>query len=360
MAAAQKSSILDKTGHPYALPDAKSKARGMAAYDAGDPFSQELMTWDPPTMSADSAYLPERERIAARLHDLVRNDGWASGTVTSFVNAAIGSQFRLNSRPDYRALGISFEAARQLGKEIEAQWRQFANDPRCYADASRRTTVTGLFYQGFRHRIIDGETLMVPGYKPRPGWGWTTNFRLVHPERLSNPNHAPDTAYLRGGVELDDDGAAVAYHFRKAHPGDWHMMASEFYAWERVPRETAWGRPQVIHYFLPTEAEETRGISPLAPVVRRMKMNQKYESAELQAAVANAVLAAYIETSLPPEAAADLLSGQNEWENHNERRMDFYEEAPVKLNGMRIPSCQAATGSKCPWRPGRTGRQRTS
>ena len=140
------------TGKQLELP--RRRALQAAAFDAGDPVSQDLGGWHPFGYSADSAISYERDLIRARLHDLVRNDGWISGAVTSFVNAAVGPNFRLSSKPDWRALGITFDQALELGDTIETLWRSFCNDPRHYCDAARRTTMAGQFYLEFRHQIV--------------------------------------------------------------------------------------------------------------------------------------------------------------------------------------------------------------
>ncbi|GAB4368086.1 MAG: phage portal protein [Kiloniellaceae bacterium] len=334
------SSIIDPaTGRPAQLPAAARARRvNMSAFEAADVAGQDLGSWLPAVYSPDAAMGFDRPAILARLHDLVRNDGWAAGTVASTVNAAVGPNLRLSSKPDYRALGISFEQATELGRQIEMLWRGYCNDPRHYCDARRQTTMGGLFYKGFRSRIVAGETIMLPLWRPVPGFDYATCFDVLDPQRLSNPNDGFDTEYLRSGVAIDDFGAAVGYHFRKGHPGDFGaILGAELYEWEYVEREWPWGRPQVIHYFRPDEAEATRGLSPLTPIVRRLKMMGRWESAEVQAAVANAVLAAYLETSLPPDVAADVLDDKAKRDSLNDDRLDFYEAAPISLSGFRIP-----------------------
>lgn len=332
------SSILDAGGRP--MTRAVAFGRGRAAYEAGDPAGQDLGGWHPGTWSPDATLANERQRISDRLHDLVRNDGWASGAVTSFVNTAIGPSFWFSSQPDYQALGISFEEGIELGQQIERLWWNYAVDFRRLADAARRNTMPEFFWLQFRHVVVDGECITLPLWrKGAAGNTLATCFQAVHPARLSNPNDEADSLYRRGGVDLDASGAALAYHIRATHPGDAGLADADYWRWERVPREFSWGRPRVIHYFRADEAEQTRGVSPLAPIVRRLKMNQRYEQAELQAALCNAILAAYIETSLPPEAVSDMLNPESGAGllTQEERRLNWYEKAPLTLNGIRIP-----------------------
>ena len=76
-----------------------------------------------------------------------------------------------------------------------------------------------------------------------------------------------DTDRLRAGVELDHHGAPRAYHIRQALPGDCFLYfprgeaslgdGNGPYIWTRVPRETAWGRRQVLHVFEPEHPGQT-------------------------------------------------------------------------------------------------------
>lgn len=311
-----------------------------ASYDAGAVGGQDLAGWLPGLESPDAAYLPQQETITSRIHDLVRNDGWASGAVSALVNSVVGADFRFSSRPDWRALGITFDQAAELGRQIETVWRTYAHDPRRLCDVGRRHTMPQLFAQLIRHRIIDGECFVAALWRPRRNARLATAFQPIHPARVSNPDGEPDSDRLRAGVRLDADGAPVGYYVQRAHPGDVGLgldAAAARLDWTHVAREWPWGRPQLIHHHAPDEIGQTRGVSPLAPVVRRMKMNSQYEQAEVQAAVANAVLAAYLETNLPPETAAQAFDDSSVYQNLNKQRLNFYSQAPVKLNGFRIP-----------------------
>ena len=117
----------------------------VTAYEAGDPISQELGLWHPGLGSADADWLGDRPAVIARVRDLVRNNGWASGAVRRELDAVIGSALRLSYKPDYRALGLDPEWADEFAERIEARWRTYANDPDHWADAARHDSVSGLF-----------------------------------------------------------------------------------------------------------------------------------------------------------------------------------------------------------------------
>lgn len=69
--------------------------------------------------------------------------------------------------------------------------------------------------------------------------------------------------------------------------------------WRRIPRETDWGRPHVVHDYDHERGAQHRGNGILTPVVQRLKMLIKYDQTEYdqtewEAAILNAVFGAYI------------------------------------------------------------------
>lgn len=68
----------------------------------------------------------------------------------------------------------------------------------------------------------DGERRcrVIPKWLPRPDSPWATRLSVIEADRLETPPYLEGMARIRRGVELDGEGAPVAYHFRAAHPGD--------------------------------------------------------------------------------------------------------------------------------------------
>src|SRR5215813_10326842 len=77
---------------------------GDPPYDAANIRDQHFATWQPWLYSPDAELNIYRDRIVSRVRDLVRNDGWASGTVTRILDNAIGPRLRPISKPDYKFL----------------------------------------------------------------------------------------------------------------------------------------------------------------------------------------------------------------------------------------------------------------
>ncbi|MCW7550512.1 phage portal protein [Photorhabdus sp. APURE] len=345
--------ILGPNGQP--LPPSRPKMSmlvggGRVPYDAADTFSDQLANWQPALWSPDNEINIYRDRIVSRVRDLARNDGWASGTITRVLDNAIGANFRPIIKPDYRMLALmtgnqKFDAtwADEYGKVVEAHWRSWANDPGRYCDVERKQTVSQMLRLGFRHKLLDGDALAVLQYRTdRLGLGkgrYATTIQIVDPDRLSNPQQNFDMPHIRGGVEIDDDGAPVFYHIREAHIGDWWSGAKTM-TWERIPRETQWGRPHVVHDFDHERGAQHRGNGILTPVVQRLKMLIKYDQSELEAAILNAIFGAYIESPYDP-ALVEAALGESEDENlgaYQQGRVEFHNDRRLSLqNGARIP-----------------------
>ena len=323
---------------------------GNTAYEAADWDTADMGTWNPWLGSPDNEINPYRNRIVARIRDLTRNDGWAAGAVTTLLDAAIGADFRLIARPDWRGLqahaaynGRSFDAvwSDEFGRQAEALWRAWAYDPARWCDASRRLTVPQIFRLAFRHKLVDGEALAVLPWLPeRMGAGranYATTIQGVDPDRLSNPANMFDQRMLRGGVEIDAYGAPVAYHIRRAHQGDW-FNAADSLIWDRVPRETEFGRPVVIHDFDADRFGQHRAPGGIfAPVLGRMRMLGKYDQVELQAAVINAIFAAYVESPYDPALVQDGLSDESsELPAYQQLRDSVHGAQKLTVGGARL------------------------
>jgi lambda family phage portal protein len=322
-------------------------------YDAASMTSQHMAAWMPALWSADSELNMYRDRIVSRVRDAVRNDGWASGAVTRILDNAIGANLRPVAKPDWQWLATAsgnsaydHEWSREFGKAVDANFSVWANDPGKYCDATRNQTFSQMAHTGFRHGLVDGDALAILPWLPErvyPGRArYATAVNLVDPDRLSNPYLVFDQMHLRGGVEIDTAGAARAYHIRKAHQGDW-WAAAEAMTWERVPRETAWGRPIVVHYYESNRASQHRGGAGIfAPVLERLKMLVKYDSTELDAAIINAIFAAYVESPMDPQLVKEAMGGEGmgddyDMNGYQEDRALWHKENAIMLGGAHIP-----------------------
>ncbi len=324
-----------------ALVRARPSALSSGPYHGASMGSQDMAMWRPYLGSADGDFLPNRSDIVARARDLVRNDGAAAAAVTRGADLVVGHRWLLASKPDREALGIDREACRVLARQMETQFRKWADDPRKFCDRRRRQNFASLLTMMARQLVgPEGESLAIMGFKARPGARFNTTIEVIDPDRLSNPGGLQDTDWLRGGVELDEDGAPVGVHIRKRHPND--VGYGDNFVWEFVPWETEWGRPIVLHHFEHERAGQNRGVSRFASVLAGFKQLSRQTEAEMATALLNAMMAGFVKTNVDPAtvaqslglAGADATGMNNSWQD---LRAEFYGQTPVTMNGVRIP-----------------------
>jgi lambda family phage portal protein len=309
-------------------------------YQAADPISQDMGAWFPQTHSPDYEINPWRKRVMSRSHDIARNDGWASGGLSRICDSTIGGELRLMAKPDYRALGLDAVWAGEFAAVVEAKWRLFAEDMvGKYCDIARRMTFGQISALAFRHKMIDNTAVAVMHWLPeRVGPGaarYATAIELIHPDRLCNPWEQMDTLHRRGGVEIDDYGAAIGYHFRHGFTNEWFDPQQA--VWDYVPRETSWGRPMVVHHYDSDVAGQNGGgIGIFGPILAKLKMLNKYDQVELQAAVLNAVFSAYIESPFDHSLMTDALSS-GEIGPYQESRSHYHDKHRLAVGGVRMP-----------------------
>lgn len=303
-----------------AVPSAAMPAtpRAQASYHlAASRSAPEFAGWAPTAVPADVAQDPAARAImTGRAEDLERNEPLVSGAVLSHKNSALGTGLDFQSTPDYAVIGIDRATAQAKSREIEAIWREWAEDADACdfegnADFGLLTRMSGT------HDATEGESLGLVRWEPerqqRRGVRFATTFQVLEPERLSNPMGRWNDLRQRDGVEVDpDSGETLAYHIAAAHPGDPYALARRW-QWARVPARFPDGARRVVHSFDRKWAGQHRGLSWLTPAMGEFKMANRYSRAELQAAVVNAVIAAVLETPLDGQGLIELFQSPDDY-----------------------------------------------
>lgn len=339
--------ILDASGQPMVRGVSPAQALNGGSnvpYDAADQVGAHMAAWQPYLWSPDGELNPWRDTIVARVRDTVRNDGWASGAVTRILDNAIGANFRPIAKPDHRALAyftgnkaFDEEWAYEYAKALDASYRTWALSDGRWCDAQRQMTAPQMYRLGFRHKLIDGDALAMVQWRPeRVAHGrarYATAVQVIDPDRLSNPLNLFDLENLRGGCVVDDDGVTIGYMVRRAHQGDW-FSAAESLHWDEIERETDWGRPVMVHNFDTERANQHKGaVGILGPVLQRLKMLIRYDNAELDAAIINAVFGGWLESPFDQDFAEGALGGGDQLGAYQDARLDYHSEARIKIPG---------------------------
>jgi len=329
--------LVNLDGTPMrAAPKAETRT---TSYVGADWARAETRGWNVRLTSPDREILPERADLVARQRDLARNDAFVRGAIQTSVDRTIGATWSVQSMPDYRALGLSPDWGYEFGRAAERVFRNWHGDPRKFHDAAEHQTwpeMCGMAWSGI---MLDGEAVAVLRSLDR-GAPLTTAVQMVDPDRLGNPDGRPDEDLLRGGVSLNDAGAAIGYHFRDAHPGDigasWRSVNYTY-----IPRRTNWGRAMVVHWFRKLRPDQHRGVSPISALVELAAMTGKYKRSEVQSAVLSASLPFFLRGAMPDQLGELFGDASDEgiggFGKLLDTRGEFYRDHEISVDGASIP-----------------------
>jgi lambda family phage portal protein len=283
------------------------------AFASGNTAERNLTNWLPTTVSADKAIIGNKPVIEGRLTDLSRNVGFISASIQTSKNAIVGSKFRLQLMPSYRALGIDFVEANKWAGQVEALFNSIADAPECLFDARRQKTFTQIIREAIGMDLLYGESFFTREWRPNKS-GFSTCFQSIAPPRIDTPNELKglsdvknkDGYVIRGGVAIDEYGEAVGYYISKKHPNDFgYDYSMNEYSYVKKFNEFGW--LNVIHIIDTIEPSQTRGISSLAAVINPSKMQFELSKATVELAIASSKYAMTIKS----DHESDVLNALN-------------------------------------------------
>lgn len=287
------------------------------------PFFQ---MWVPRLRDSQSDVREAWSLAAARSTDLIQNSGWIAGGVEQAVVSIMGSGLRLNSAPDAIALGITADAAQELGRKIEHRWDSYSRAP-AECDAAGRWNIAQLTAAAIRQWFATGEIVAQLPSIGRPGCLNRTKVRLIQSHRIARKTDMLTRTI--DGIRLDADGQPVGYWFTGT------TAAGSTVEQQILARDDV-GRPQIIHVF-DGVAGQVRGISPMVPALLVAKQFDQLANATLMAAIIQAIFAATIESDAP---TADILNAFQDPESQGvagniddflKARMGWYSGANVDI-----------------------------
>lgn len=314
------------------------------AYTGASNHHPNIKLWQPQLGSADSEVLRDAAKLRARARDLYRNHPYARQAVRASRLGVIGRKLRYSCRPDHRFLGIDFDESVRWGQEFERVWETYAHGLGFYADAGRRRSFTEQMALLHKARFVDGEALAT--FEWAPDRRWRTCLQVIDVDRLSNPHGYPETALMKGGIELNGLDEPVAYHIRNGHPNDYALLRVDHLTWSRVARETPWGRPVCAHSFEADRGGQTRGVSLFAPVILDMKMSREYAEATLASAILQSSYAAVLVSQQNYKEALEVISTMPPDQGKTvadlalenlEAAVAYHEQANIRFNGAALP-----------------------
>jgi len=241
--------------------------RSFATYAAAEK-TRLLKEWPAREKSADEAILPDAATLNARARAAVRDDWAARSAVDGFKRHVVGTGISACSAATDPATGEDLE---DYNEALDWLWYRWSRSSRL-VDVEGRKNLLGFQRLVAQELMTVGEAIIVLAYEKRE-----TEVGLVlqaaEPEQLDAAKTRNGDREVRGGVEIDGFGRAVAYWI-KTQP-----QTGGGYAYDstRVPAE------RIIHVMDPERVRQTRGATRMAPVLARMRHLGMYEESELLA-----------------------------------------------------------------------------
>lgn len=251
--------------------------------------------------------------LVSRSRSLYMTAPIATGAIKTTVTNVVGSGLKLKSRIDFEFLGMTEDEAEKWEANTEREFELWANSRMC--DALRLNSFYEMQGIMFKAILLNGDGFCLNKYeKPTKAMPYGLRLQLLEGDRVSTPNAMatsfgndlymgvnPDNGNrIYSGVEVDKNGATVAYWICNQYPYNGGFENTEPLKWQRVEMYGAkTGRQNLIHCFDAERAEQRRGVPMLAPVIEELKQLKRYTDAELMAAVISGMFTVFITTDAP-------------------------------------------------------------
>lgn len=311
--------------------------------------NKAIKQWNPKKYSTKSDIDANLQLLRNRSSDQAINTPLGSAAINTSAIHAVGSGLRVFPRPNAKVLGITPEQARAWSKRVAQEFELWAASTEC--DVLHRNTFYDMQWIAYIGYLVDGDMFAVMRRKNKTNnMPYTLRIQLIEGNRISNPDSgdvANGNAYgvesincangnrIINGVEIDVDGAVVAYWVSNMVPGD-PTEQGRVESWQRVEafgKRTGFANMlQICH---DVRAEQYRGVPYLAPVLESLKQVSRYTSAELTSAIVKSFFSLFF-TAQQGSNVGDVLNQSYGDEDPTEPVVDVgeYSLGPGTLNAL--------------------------
>lgn len=270
----------------------------------------------------------------------------ATSAIKTNRTNTIGMGLKLNPRIDRDILGLTAEQAEAWEKKTKAEFALWANK-------KRNCDSTGInnFYEMqqlcFVSWLTSGDVFILKKDKEIKNCPYSLKLMVVEADRCSTPESSFTFGFnltdginpnnknrIFDGVEIDSDGAVVAYHIRNTYP---YEVKAEPTQWQRVEAYgEKTGLPNVIHLMNAERPDQYRGVTYLAPVIEYLLQIRRYTESELTAALVESFFTAFIKTDSgdPTEMPFNEVGDGHPEEDSVSYDPNEYELGPGTINVM--------------------------
>lgn len=310
--------------------------------------NKSMKAWLPKKLSAKTDIGANLAILRDRAADQAINTPIGAAAINTSMTHTVGAGLKLFPRPKFKTLGITAEEARQWTRKVEQEFELWASSTDC--DLYRRNNfydLQSIVYTGY---MTDGDIFSVFRRKtPTFDMPYSLRLQVIEGNRVSNPRYSMYTTpsavemintdngnRIINGVEIDADGAVVAYWISNKVPYD--MLGTDILTeWKRI---VAYGELSSMRNILQvchdTRPEQYRGVPYLAPVIESLKNVSRFTTAELTSAIIKSFFALFFTESAKNTPSLNDMLDDSGVDDEREPVVDVneYNLGPGTLNAL--------------------------
>jgi lambda family phage portal protein len=270
---------------------------------AGAKFSRLTADWVTGNTSADSEIYGSAQKLRDRARQLCRDNDYARQALRAIEANIIGQGVPFQSQVRMQRGG---RLDQRVNDAIEEAWYQWTKAQHCH-------TAGRLSFHDIERLVIrsvaeSGEVFVRMVRQPFGGSPVPFALEVLEADLLDDGlnGRSEQGNEIRMGVEVNEWGRPVAYHFLAFHPGDYQFSNQQISTQrhKRVPAD------EVIHLYRMERPGQTRGITWFSSAIERLHHLAGYEQAEVVRARASSALMGFI-TSPEGELVGDeVMDGE--------------------------------------------------
>lgn len=297
-----------QTGAPqnkgYSEAGASRRKRALKGFTARSGSPREDIDWNNYT-------LRQRGRMLSMSTPI------AKSAITTNRTNVIGMGLQLKSKIDHEALGMTPEKAAAWQRKTEKEFALWADNKRA-CDATGVNDFYSMQQLAFSSWLTSGDAFVViKQYKTTQLMPYSLRLHIVEADRIRTPGKAgqllTDGKAKNGnkifdGVEVNKDGAIVAYYVHNTYPNEVGADPEDYVRVEAYGELT--GLPNILQLMDSERPEQYRGVTYLAPVIEPLLQLRRYTDSELTAANIESCFSAFIKTTA---GTADMPFNEVGW-----------------------------------------------
>lgn len=266
----------------------------------------------------------------------------ATSAIRTNRTNVIGCGLKLKSRINRQILGLTQEQADAWEKKAEAEFELWASRKQA-CDATGVNDFWALQQLTLMSWLMSGDAfVIIKRYPETPLYPYSLRLHVIEADRVSTPTNLLQPVYnttegkaengnrIFDGVEIDENGAIVAYYISNRYPNS--IINPADIKWTRVE---AYGKltglPNILQIMDSERPEQYRGVSYLAQVIEPLLQMRRYTESELMAALVESFFTAFIKTESTPN---DMPFNEVAPQDQVSRDPNEYEMGPGVINVM--------------------------